>query len=164
MEMDFLVVHRRLTGERAPSSGPPELTGPEADFAKITFVEIPFMLRFQEPYASYRRVRPFLILGPSVAIRLACSREVRESASSVRTRECAERPVESEPFAPALYQDMDVALHGGVGVEIGRLGIFVRANRSLRNLVENGALPSSPFDGAKLWGVSVGVDYVMRVY
>jgi hypothetical protein len=164
MEVDFLIVHRRLTGERAPSTAPPAFAGPEADFAKLTFVEIPLMFRFQEPYRTYRPVRPFLFLGPSVAIRLACGREVRRSATAIRRAECAEVPQDSEPFAPALYQDVDVALHAGAGVEIRRLSVFVRANRSLRNLVEGGALPSSPFDGAKLWGISAGVDYVVRVF
>lgn len=164
MEVDFLIVHRRLTGERVPSTAPPAFAGPEADFAKLTFVEIPFMFRFQEPYRTYRRVRPFLFLGPSVAIRLACGREVKLSATAIRRAECAEVPQDSEPFAPALYQDVDVAMHAGVGVEMRRLSVFVRANRSLRNLVEGGALPSSPFDGAKLWGISAGVDYVVRVF
>jgi hypothetical protein len=164
MEVDFLVVHRRLTGERAPSTAPPAFAGPEADFAKLTFVEIPLMFRFQEPYRTYRPVRPFLLLGPSIAIRLACGREVRLSATAIRRAECSEVPQDSEPFAPALYQDVDVALHAGAGVEIRRLSVFVRANRSLRNLVEGGALPSSPFDGAKLWGISAGVDYVVRVF
>jgi hypothetical protein len=164
MEVDFLIVHRRLTGERAPSTAPPAFAGPEADFAKLTFVEIPLMFRFQEPYRAYRPVRPFLFLGPSVAIRLACGREVRLSATAIRGAECAEVRQDSEPFAPALYQDVDVALHAGAGVEIRRLSVFVRANRSLRNLVEGGALPSSPFDGAKLWGISAGVDYVVRVF
>jgi hypothetical protein len=164
MEVDFLVVHRRLTGERDPSTVPPTFAGPEADFAKLTFFEIPVMIRFQEPYRTYRPVRPFLVLGPSVAIRLACGREVRISPTTVRRADCAERPQDSEPFAPALYQDVDVALHAGAGVELRRLSLFVRANRSLRSLVEAGALPTSPFDGAKVWGVSAGVDYVVRVF
>jgi hypothetical protein len=164
MEMDFLVVHRRLTGERDPSTAPPAFAGPEADFAKLTFFEIPLMLRFQEPYRTYRPVRPFLFLGPSVGIRLACGREVRTSPTAVRSADCAERPRDTDPFAPSLYQDVDVALHAGAGVELRRLSLFVRANRSLRSLVESGALPSSPFDGAKVWGVSAGVDYVVRVF
>jgi hypothetical protein len=164
MEVDFLIVHRRITGERSPTTAPPAFAGPEADFAKVTFLEIPLMFRFQEPYRSYRPVRPFLLLGPSLAIRVACGREVRVSPSTIRKADCSESAPEADPFAPSLYQVADVALHAGLGVEIRRLALFVRGSRSLRSLVESGALPSSPFDGAKLWGLSAGVDYLVRVF
>jgi hypothetical protein len=165
LEADFLVVHHRLTGTRFPSDLPPEFAGPEADFAKVTFVEVPLMFRFQEPYRTYAPVRPFLQLGGSIAVRLKCDREIRPvSGSDARPTSCSGRPVDSEPFAPSVYQNMDVAVHAGAGVEIGRLALFVRGKRSLRNLVETGAFPSSPLDGAKMWALSAGVDYLVKVF
>jgi len=164
LEADFLIVHHRLTGTRFPSDLPVEFAGPESDYAKVTFVEIPLMFRLQEPYRSFSPVRPFLQLGGSIAVRVTCDREIRVSASEQRSIECSGRPVDSEPFAPSVYQNMDVAVHGGVGVEIGRLAVFLRGKRSLRNLVETGAFPSSPLDGAKMWALAAGVDYLVRVF
>jgi hypothetical protein len=33
----------------------------------------------------------------------------------------------------------------------------------LRNLVDPGALPSSPFDKSKLWSAAVSIEYLVRV-
>lgn len=156
-QSEFLVVHRRLIGERAPSSLPPSLVGPEADFARLTYLEVPLMLRFQRAYSLDAPIRPFLVVGPSVSVRIGCSREIRESATVVRAATCRE-----PGFAPALYQDLDVALQFGGGVEFRRVALSIRGTRSFRNLVDPSALPTSPFDGAKLWSVFAGVDVMAR--
>ncbi len=165
-ESDFLVVHRRLTGRRAESTAPPTFAGPQADFARITYLEIPMLFRFQRPYSSNYPVRPFLVLGPSIAIRIGCSREIITAGGAVQDEGCpgTRSGTSTDPFVPALYQDVDLALQFGGGVEFRRIGIFARGMRSIRNLVDTGALPSSPFDGSKAWSVTAGLDYMLRVF
>jgi hypothetical protein len=58
---------------------------------------------------------------------------------------------------------VDVGLLGSVGVEIGRLAFSGRIERSIVSLVDAGAIPTSPFDGSKLWSGSVSIEYLLRV-
>ncbi len=164
----FLVTHRRLRGERPASSPSQPFPGPIADEAALTYLEIPLLLRFQRSYHSERPVRPFLELGPSVAIRLGCAREILEEGTGAREIDCSVTPDGQQPgpgpFIPALYQSMDIAVNGGVGVEIRGVSLGVRGFRSLRSLVETTALPSTPFDGARAWGLTGGVDVMVRVF
>jgi hypothetical protein len=71
-------------------------------------------------------------------------------------------PLGSRPYS-AIYQTLDVGLLGALGVEIRRFSLSVRGERSLRNLVDRGALPTSPMDNAKLWTASLSLEYLLRV-
>jgi hypothetical protein len=112
-------------------------------------------------------VRPFLVLGPYFGIRLACRREVLEADSTRRHTDCSATPDDAtpgtSPFIPAIYQTLDVGLLGALGVEIRRFSFSVRGERSLRNLVDRGALPTSPMDTAKIWTASLSLEYLLRV-
>jgi outer membrane protein with beta-barrel domain len=164
---EFLVIWRRLSGERAPSTLPPVQVGPISDAAKLLYAEIPLMLRFQRGYSSERPVRPFLTVGPYVGIRLGCRRDVLEGDSTLRHTDCSVNPTDilvgNQPLVSASYQDVDVGGVASIGVEIRRMSIGVRVERSIVSLVEPGAVPTSPFDKTKLWSGTLTVEYLLRV-
>jgi len=166
-ETELLVVQHRLSGERAPSSLPPIQVGPISDAAKLLFAQIPLLLRFQRGYSAVRPVRPFLLLGPYIGVRLACRRDVVEGDSTVRHTDCSATPndVVAGPgvFIPAAYQNVDVGFIGSVGVEIGRIAFAGRIQRSIVDLVSESAIPTSPFDKSRLWSGSVSIEYLLRV-
>src|ERR1041384_2159473 len=80
-QTEFLLVERRLFGQRAPSTLPPLQVGPISDAAKLLYAEIPITLRFQRGYSTLKPVRPFFVLGPYLGIRLGSPREVLEGDS-----------------------------------------------------------------------------------
>ena len=167
LQSELLLVQRRIYGERAQSSQNPLLVGPISDAANLLYVQVPLLLRFQHGYSTERPVRPFLVLGPFVSIRMACRRDVVEADSILRHTDCSSTPEDvvpgPRPFIPALYQAMDVGLLAALGVEIRRFSVSVRGERSFRKLVEPGALPASPLDNARLWSASASIEYLIRV-
>lgn len=166
-QSELLVVQRRVYGERAPSTLNPLLLGPISDDANLIYAQVPLLARFQAGYSSERPVRPFLLLGPYVAIRLYCQRDVVEADSTRHGTDCSATPSDGNPgpgvFIPALYQTFDLGLVGALGVEVRRFSLSIRAERSFRNLVDQGALPTSPLDNAKLWTASLSLEYLLRV-
>jgi hypothetical protein len=166
-QTEFLVVERRLTGERAPSLQSPTLAGPKTDVARLFYAQIPLLLRFQQGYSSVRPVRPFLVLGPYLAIRMNCRRDATTDAGAVIRNDCSPTPKNVnpgiDPFIPAAYQTLDVGLLGQFGVELRRFAVSVRGERSFTSLVEQGAVPTSPFDRARMWSGSVVLEYMLRV-
>jgi hypothetical protein len=166
-QTEFLLVERRLFGQRAPSTLPPLQVGPISDAAKLLYAEIPITLRFQRGYSTLKPVRPFFVLGPYLGIRLGCRREVLEGDSTFRHTDCSATPSDvvpgTTPFIPASYQNVDVGALAALGLEIRRMSIGARVERSIVNLVEPAAIPSSPFDNSKLWSVSLSVEYLIRV-
>jgi hypothetical protein len=166
-QSELLLVQRRIYGERAQSSQDPLLVGPISDAANLLYVQVPLLLRFQHGYSTERPVRPFLVLGPFVSVRMACRRDVVEADSTLRHTDCSSTPDDvvpgPRPFIPALYQTMDVGLLGALGVEIRRFSVSVRGERSFRKLVEPGALPASPLDNARFWTASASIEYLIRV-
>lgn len=167
LQSELLLVQRRIYGERAQSSQDPLLVGPISDAANLLYVQVPLLLRFQHGYSTERPVRPFLVLGPFVSVRMACRRDVVEADSTLRHTDCSSTPDDvrpgPRPFIPALYQTMDVGLLGALGVEIRRFSVSVRGERSFRKLVEPGALPASPLDNARFWSASASIEYLIRV-
>lgn len=169
LQTDLLVVQRRLLGRRPPSTQPPLQVGPLTDAADLVFVQVPLLLRFQRAASPTRAMRPWLVLGPYVAARLFCSREVAASGGTTKETDCSvaagEFTVGDETYQLAFYQEVDFGLQGGVGVELGRLGIGARVERSLRNLVESGgAVRTSPFERSNLWAVSFSLEYLVRIW
>ena len=166
-QSELLLVQRRIYGERAQSSQDPLLVGPISDAANLLYVQVPLLLRFQHGYSTERPIRPFLVLGPFVSIRMACRRDVVEADSTLRHTDCSSTPDDvlpgPRPFIPALYQTMDLGLLGALGVEIRRFSFSVRGERSFRKLVEPGALPTSPLDNARFWTASASIEYLIRV-
>jgi len=166
-QTELFLVQRRIYGERAPSSQNALLVGPISDAANLLYLQIPLLLRFQHGYSTERPVRPFLVLGPFVSIRMACRRDVLEADSTLRHTDCSSTPDDvapgPNPFIPALYQSLDVGLLGALGVEIRRFSVSIRGERSFSKLVEPGALPSSPLDNARFWTASASIEYLIRV-
>lgn len=166
-QTEFLVVERRLTGERAPSTQSPTFVGPRTDAARLFYAQIPLLLRFQQGYSSARPARPFLVLGPYLAIRMSCRRDATTDAGAVIRNDCSPTPKNVnpgiDPFIPAAYHTFDVGLLGQFGVELRRFAVSVRGERSFTSLVEPGAVPTSPFDKARLWSGSVVLEYMLRV-
>lgn len=166
-QAEFLLVQRKLLGERAPSSEPPLLAGPKSDDAKLLYAQVPFLLRFQRGFSTVHPVRPFLTLGPYVGVLLSCDRVIVEADDTSRQGDCSATPSNAgggpTPFITAVYQDVDFGLSASLGVEARRISIGIRGERSLRNLVDPGALPSSPFDKSKLWSAAVSIEYLVRV-
>lgn len=166
-QSELLLVQRRVYGERALSMQNPLLLGPISDAANLLYAQVPLLLRFQHGYSTERPVRPFLVLGPYVSIRMSCKRDVVEADSTRRKTDCSSTPDDATPgpapFIPPIYQAMDLGLLGAFGVEIRRFSVSFRGERSFRNLVDSGALPTSPLDNARLWTASVSIEYLLRV-
>jgi outer membrane protein with beta-barrel domain len=167
-ETQVLVVQHRLFGQRAASTNPPLQTGPLADAANLLYLEIPILVRIQRGYSTVRPVRPYFVLGPYLGVRLDCRREVTESNGTRHSTDCTVTPgnftAGSETYLPAVYQEVDVGLLGGVGVELRQFAIGARFERSFRNLVEpSGLVHTSPFDSSRLWTALVTVEYMIRV-
>jgi hypothetical protein len=166
-ETQFLVVQRRLSGQRAPSSAPLVEVGPISDAPKLLYAEIPLMLRFQQGYSTERPMRPFLTLGPYIGVRLSCERDVVEGDSTMRHTDCSNNPndilVGTQPLITASYQNVDVGGVAAFGVEIRRMSVAVRIERSIVSLVESSAVATSPFDKSKLWSGSLSIEYLLRV-
>ena len=168
LESQLLVVQHRLFGERAASDNPPLQTGPLSDAANLLYLEIPILLRFQQGYSTLRPVRPYLTLGPYLGIRLDCRRVVAESNGAKHPTDCTVTPgnftAGSETYLPAVYQEVDVGLLAGIGIELRQFALGLRLERSFRNLVEpSGLVHTSPFDSSRLWTALVSVEYLIRV-
>lgn len=168
LQTDLLVIQRRMLGRRAASSLPPLQSGPLTDAANLLYIELPILLRFQRGYSSVRPVRPWLVLGPYLGVRLDCSREVSETSGNTRHTDCSvpggNFTVGSETYLPAVYQEVDVGFLGGIGVEVHRFALGARFERSVRNLVEpGGGVRTSPFDTSRLWAMTLSLEYLVRV-
>lgn len=169
VQADLLVTQRRLLGRRPPSNEPSLLTGPLTDSANLLFLQIPLLLRFQRRYAMGRELRPWLVVGPYVGLRLNCQRQVTETTGMLRNTDCTVAAGEfmagDETFQLAVYQDVDLGLLGGVGVDVGRFAVGARFERSLRTLVHSsGLVRTSPFESANLWAVSLSLEYLLRAW
>jgi hypothetical protein len=167
-QSELLVIQRRLYAERAPSTLPPLQAGPLADAANLVFAQIPLLLRLQRGYSTERSIRPFFLFGPYVGIRLYCGREVTEVSGTVRPDDCSVTPGTTTPgfdaYIPAVLQNVDFGLLGAFGAEIRRFALSIRGEKSFRNLVEPGALPTSPFDNSRFWTASLSLEYMLRVF
>ena len=164
LETQALVIQRRMFGQRPATTQPALQAGPLTDAPSLWFIEVPILLRFQQGYSTVRPVRPYLSLGPYLAVRLGCSREITDQNGTRRATDCSVNPANSPGFIPAVYQEVDLGLLGGIGVEIHQFSLGARFERSLRNMVEpGGGVHTSPFDGARLWTALVSVEYLIRV-
>jgi hypothetical protein len=166
-QIDFLLVQRRFFAARAPSTLPSSQVGPRSDAPNILFAQVPLLLRFQKGYSTERPIRPYFVAGPFFAFRLHCQRTLTEASGGVSHPDCSvapvDRPVSTDPFFPALFEDLDVGVLGEVGVQIKRFSLGLRGEKSIRNLVDQGSLPTSPLDRSKLWSASISVGYLVRV-
>lgn len=166
-EAQVLGVLHRFYGKRPASTLPPVQAGPQADEASLFYLEVPLTLRFEQEQTDAHPLRPFLVVGPYVGIRLSCQRNLTDAGGSTRAVACdVPNGSQSGPNAyfPALYQELDAGVLVELGVEMRRLGVRARGEKSFRNLVEAGSVPTSPFDGAKMWTLSVALEYAIKVH
>ena len=166
VQTELLIARHQLFGQRAATTQPPLQAGLLADEAQLLSLEIPVLLRFQRGYSQLLPVRPFMVLGPYIGVRLNCRREVTESNGNKHITDCtvASGSFGSETVLPAVYQEVDVGLLAGLGVEIHRVALGARFQRSFRNLVEpQGGIHTSPFDGSRLWVATVTAEFLIRV-
>ena len=168
LQTELLIVQHRLRGQRPSGNAPPLAVGPFADAANLWFVNIPVLLRFQRGYSSRRPIRPYLIAGGYLAVRLACRHQVTESNGTAHDTDCAAGPsvvtFGSETYIPAVYEEVNVGLTAGAGVELKRLALGARFAQSLRPMVQpGGGVRTSPFDNAKPWTALFSVEYLIRV-
>jgi hypothetical protein len=161
VQTDFTILQRSLYAERARSTLDPVLVGPFSDDARLTYAQLGIQARIQRGYSMVQPVRPFLTFGPYAAVLLHCSRRVVSGTGAAANLGCS-RSSGGSSF-PAVYQNVDVGLTGSVGAEIRRLAIGVRGERSIRNLVEPGAIPTSPLDHARSWSVGLVAEFMLRV-
>jgi len=166
-QTELLVVQRRFFAARAPSTLPPGQVGPRSDAPNMLFAQIPLLLRVQRGYSSRRPVRPFLVIGPYIGVRLSCKRELVEASGGVSHPDCSVTPKDRvpgvDPYFPALYQDLDVGFLGELGIQARRLALGFRLEKSLRNVVEPGAFATSPLERARIWSASLSAEYMLRV-
>jgi hypothetical protein len=166
VQTDLTLVQRNLYAERAPSTLDPLLVGPFSDDARLTYAQLGIQARIQRGYSMVQPVRPYLTLGPYAAVIVHCTHRIVSATGEAATTGCGPSPGASSPGVspfPAVYQNVDVGLTGAVGVEIRRLVIGVRGERSFRNLVETGAIPTSPFDQSRAWSVGLVGEFMVRV-
>jgi hypothetical protein len=166
-QTELLLVQRRFYAERSASTLPSLQVGPRSDAPNLLFVQLPLLLRIQRGYSMQRPVRPFLLLGPYVGVRISCKRELVEASGAVSHPDCTVTPPGfqpgPDPYFPALYQDLDVGLLAELGVEAKRISLGLRGEKSVRNLVDPGAFPTSPLERSKLWSASLSIEYMLRV-
>ena len=166
-QTELLVVQRRVFAERAASTLPPQQVGPRSDAPDLLYAQLPLLMRIQRGYSTERPVRPFLVVGPYIAVRLGCKRELIEAGGAVSHPDCTVTPPGfqpgSDPYFPALYQDLDVGVLVELGVEVRRFSLGLRGEKSVRNLVDPGAVSTSPLEGSKIWSASLSVGYMVRV-
>ncbi len=166
-EVELLLVQRRFFAARAPSTLPSQQVGPRSDAPNLLFAQIPVLMRVEKGYSTTRPLRPFLVLGPYLGLRLSCKRELVEASGAVSHPDCTVTPPGFQPgvdpFFPALYQDLDVGFLGEVGLEMRRFALGLRGQKSVRNLVDPGAFPTSPLEGSRIWSASLSVQYLLRV-
>jgi hypothetical protein len=107
------------------------------------------------------------VFGGFVGVRLSCQRDVTEASGLKHQTDCSispkNRPPGTDPFVPARFQDISAGFLGEVGVEVVRFSLGVRGMRGMGNLVDAGAVPTSPLDRSKLWNVSLSIEYLLRV-
>lgn len=166
LEGQALFVLHRFYGTRPASTLPPIQAGPQADEASLVYLEVPLLVRFQQPLTPAKPWRPFLVVGPFLGVRLSCSRNLTDAGGSTRAVGCdVPNGSQSGPNAyfPAVYQEVDAGVLGELGLTTHRVAIRVRGEKSLRRLVESGTVSTSPFDMAKMWSASVALEYVLKV-
>jgi hypothetical protein len=168
LETQALFVQRRLFGQRPATTQPPLAAGPLADAADLRYLQVPILLRFQRGYSSTRPIRPYLTLGPYLGVRLGCKREITESNGNRLHADCTVAAGTfspgSETFLPAVYQEVDVGIQGGIGVELRALTFGVSFGRSIRDMVESaGGVHTSPFDSSRMWIGMFSIEYLIRV-
>jgi len=166
-QVELLLVRHRFYAERATPSQSSVILGPKSDAPSILYAKLPILLRLQKGFSTERPIRPFLLIGPYIGARIGCRRELIESGGVVSHPGCdlmvADDRVSNDTYLPATYQEFDVGVQGALGLEIRRLALGVRGERSIRNLVDVGAIPTSPLEQARIWSVSVSVEYLLRV-
>ncbi|HEU5218118.1 MAG TPA: porin family protein [Gemmatimonadales bacterium] len=159
-QTELLVIQRRFLAERASTS-----QGPRSDAPNLLYAQIPLLMRVQRGYSTQRPLRPFLLVGPYIAVRMHCRRELVEASGQVSHPDCGVTGhiPGVDPYFPAVYQDVDVGVIGELGIEIRRFSLGVRGEKSVRNIVDPGAIPTSPLDKARVWTVAVSAEYLLRV-
>jgi len=167
LQAELLVNRRRLFGERGESNLNPLLLGPKRETTRLLYAQIPLLLRVQRGYSTLHPVRPYLAVGGYVSVLLDCHRDTVEADNTPWSGDCTATPTGagggSTPFVPAVYQNVDGGFIGAVGVEVRRFTVSVRGERSIRNLVEPGALVSSPFERTRTWSAALTLEYLLRV-
>ena len=83
--------------------------GSEASF-KLNYIEVPLLLRFDVPTAG--SIRPHLVAGPALALRVGCSAEGKASGITV-SLSCDEM----EEIFDGTLKSFDVGLTGGGGID-----------------------------------------------
>jgi hypothetical protein len=167
-QTELLVIQNRVKGERtaAPSGTPPIQVGPASDDADLLYAQLPLLGRFQRGFSTDPGFRPFIVLGPYFGLRMGCRRELLQGDGTIRRTDCEvpNGPVSGpDAYYAAVFQELDVGLLAEVGVERQRFSVKVRGSKSVRNLVDPGAVPTSPFEKARLWYASFSLAYVLKV-
>lgn len=104
---------------------------------RLNYIEIPALLRFDVPTSS--EVRPFLLAGPALAFKTACSLEVKEDgvASSVSCEELV-----NAAGGESSFKSFDVGAMFGGGLAFNVSGrtmrVGVRYNIGLVNITDEG--------------------------
>lgn len=89
---------------------------------KITYVEMPLLMKVLMPVGENRLAAPFLMVGPSFAYQTSC--EVTGTVDNVKlTVDCDEEPFEAE----LNKFDWSAVLGGGFGIPVGQGAITLDA-------------------------------------
>jgi hypothetical protein len=98
---------------------------------KFGYLEVPLLLRasFGQAGAS---ARPWIAAGPSVALKLSCDATVTLDDIEAET-ECTDTEDEDDP---AEFKSIDFGIMLGAGVEFGRLGVSVRYDLGMANILD----------------------------
>ncbi len=157
--------------------------------ARLTSLQMPVLLRAE--FGGGRRVRPYLVAGPALSVRVGCSQRDPDvtgnafygcdgtlyyptypAGTFVRAGD-APGPAGLTCVPPGCYypvptgtslQEADVHLVLGGGIDAGPLGVELRIDQGLRSVSDRSAAYAGAFDGAKLTTFSLLVSLRTAVW
>lgn len=120
--------------------------------AKISYIELPLLLRFGPRTTS--TLRPFATVGGSLAFRMGCTVEGRAGGVSVSV-DCDDLEEDGADF-----NDVDAALIGGAGFDAplgsGTLTVAVRYGYSLTDIAKEDNVQNRAFTILAGWRMPLG--------
>jgi hypothetical protein len=122
---------------------------------ELGFLEFPLLARFELPALRHRLIRPFVVAGPSVAIRIGC-RVRTDSGGPEFSNPCTAGSGEPE------YNDSDFGVVVGGGASVGDFDLGARWTRGLTAVQPNATGGFSDLSGSHTSTLSFTVNYRIR--
>ena len=95
---------------------------------RLSYLEVPLLLRATLPHADARVMRPYLLAGPAVAFRLTC--ELAAEVDGQQTRLDCDDPIFGGE-ANTKPVDVGMVFGGGTAIGLGRAALQLEARYAL---------------------------------